>query len=371
MRAAVRTGARALALAAVLSSCGLAARSGIAVAPDVVTRHPDSAMSAPAAQPVAIHSQTPTEQLIQKAAAPAEPAVLPKPTLPAASTAPMKHLWQSLNNCGPAAVVMALSTMGIDADQETARLALRGPDWNRGMGPTPVGPWVQEKFGLRMAWRNNGTSELMKALVSNGFAPMVTQWMQDPWVSRISHWRTVAGYDDARGMFYVNDSMLGRGVGLSYDWFDRNWQPFSYRWMVVYKPEDEALLKTIVGPDWNDRTMRQRFYERAKSEAGLRNDAQSWLTYGEAAYQNGLFAEAVAAFEKGLALGSAQGVFTLRSSYPAALRALGREQEAQRAQQQLSANSTVPTTVANPPDRVALYLALERSRAAGEAVFTE
>lgn len=371
MRAAGRTAARALVLGLVLTSCGLAARAGVAVAPDVVAPHAEPAAAAPAAQPVVSHAQTATEQLIQKAAsAPVEPAVAVRATLPAASTAPMKHIWQSLNNCGPAAVVMALSTMGVEADQETARLALRGPDWSRGMGPTPVGPWVQEKFGLRMQWRNNGSNELMKALISNGFAPMVTQWMQDPWVSRISHWRTVAGYDDARRMFFVNDSMLGRGVGLSYDWFDRNWQPFSYRWMVVYKPEDEPLLRTIVGPDWSDRNMRHRFYERAKSEALGRGDAQSWLTYGEAAYQNGLFAEAVGAFEKGLALGSAQGVFTLRSSYPAALRALGREQDAQRAQQQLGPG-TVPTTVASPPDRVALFLALERSRAAGEAVFTE
>ncbi|MBM4434396.1 MAG: hypothetical protein FJ028_04680 [Chloroflexi bacterium] len=371
MRAAVRTAARALGMALVLSSCGLVARSGVAVAPDVVTRHPDGAGGALAAQPVAFHGQTPTEQLMQKAVSPAEPAVVAKPTLPAASTAPMKHIWQSLNNCGPAAVVMALSTMGVEIDQETARLALRGPDWARGMGPAPVGPWVQDRFDLRMQWRTNGTHELMKVLISNGFAPMVTQWMQDPWISRIGHWRTVAGYDDAKGMFYVNDSMLGRGVGLSYEWFDRNWQPFSYRWMVVYKPEDEPLLRTIVGPDWSDRGMRQRFYDRAKGEALQRGDAQSWLTYGEASYQNGLFAEAVAAFEKGLALGSAQGVSTLRSSYPAALRALGRDQEAQSVQQQLSASSTVPTTVANPPDRVALYLALERSRAAGEAVFTE
>ena len=54
----------------------------------------------------------------------------------------MKHVWQSLNNCGPAAVVMALSAMGIDVPQETARLALRGTDVRRGMGPQGVGPWV-------------------------------------------------------------------------------------------------------------------------------------------------------------------------------------------------------------------------------------
>src|SRR5258708_31613766 len=57
-------------------------------------------------------------------------------TLPArADVGPMRHLWQSLNNCGPASVVMALSTFGIEADQEEARLALPGPGGPRRIGP--------------------------------------------------------------------------------------------------------------------------------------------------------------------------------------------------------------------------------------------
>jgi len=296
-------------------------------------------------------------------AQPAGAAVAVRPTLPAAHLGAMKHVWQTLNNCGPAAVVMALSTLGVDVDQETARLALRGPDVRRGMGPQGVGPWVAERFGLRSTWRNNGTAELMKALVSNGFAPMVTQWMVDPWVQRVAHWRTVAGYDDARGVFYANDPMRGRDVALAYDWFDRNWQPFSYRWMVVYSPQDEPLLRAIAGEDWYDRSMRQRHYERARAEALASGDSASWLALGEAAYQNGLFREAVGAFERGLALGSPQGVFTLRSSYPRALAALGRGSDALRVQQLLSGISAVPATVAPAPDAFALQLARERQPA--------
>ena len=261
----------------------------------------------------------------------AEPAVQVKAALPALDDPGMAHVWQSLNNCGPAAVVMALSTLGIGESQEVARLALRGPDQNRGMGPTPVDPWVKERFGIRSMSRNNGTNDLMKRLLSNGFAPMVTQWMQDPWVSRISHWRTVRGYDDARGVFYVNDSMLGRGVPLAYDWFSTNWQPFSYRYMVLYRPEDEPRLRTIIGDDWNDSRNRRNFYERARAEAPAHNTSAAWLTLGEAAYQYGFFAEAVGAFEKGMALGSPTGVFTMRSRYPHALRALGRRADADAA----------------------------------------
>ncbi len=372
MRTRLSVVALIVSVAVVLASCGLAPVGTPALVPPAAQHRTDT-LAPSDLTPV---TDTPTTvvaahepAVLHKVVFP-EPAVVAAPTLAAATTAPMKHIWQSLNNCGPAAVVMALSTLGVDVDQETARLALRGESWNRGMGPGPVDPWVHSLYGLHSLYRTNGTHDLIKALVSNGFAPLVTQWMQDPWISRISHWRTVAGYDDAKRTFYVNDSMLGRNVALPYEWFDRNWQPFSYRYMVIYKPEAEPLLRAILGPEWSERTMRQRYYERARSEARDRNDAASWLAYGEASYQNGLFAEAVAAFEKGLALGSAQGVFTLRSSYPQALRGLGREQDAAKAQQQLGGISSVPATVAAPPDRIALQIALDRARAEG-ALFTE
>ena len=272
----------------------------------------------------------------------------------------MKHVWQSLNNCGPAAVVMALSTFGVDVDQETARIPLRGADIRRGMGPQGVPAFVAQ-WDLRSMWRNNGTNDLMKRLLANGFAPMVTQWMQDPTVSRIAHWRTVRGYDDTQGVFFVNDSMLGNMVPLSYDWFGRNWQSFQYRYMVIYRPGDEALLQQIVGKDWNEIAQRQALYERAKTEALAQDTAFAWLNYGESAYANGMFEDAVAAFEKGMSMGSASGVFGVRNSYPQALRALGRKQEADKVAATISGVTPVPSTVAPAPDSFAMFLAIRRA----------
>ena len=300
-------------------------------------------LSAPAAEPVAV----------------AVPAPEPKAAPASVVFDDMKHVWQSLNNCGPASVVMALSTFGIDVSQEFARVPLRGTNVLSGMGPQKVDGWVNANFGLRSVWRNNGTNDLLRRLVANGFAPMVTQWMQDPSISRIAHWRVVRGYDDAAGTFYVNDPMLGNMVPLSYKWFQNNWQSFSYRYMVIYDPKDEALLKAIIGDDWNDAKMRKNFYERTKADAYSQDTSAAWLAYGEAAYGYGLFREAVTAFERGMALGSVQGVFTLRSSYPQALRALGRQSDADTMQQRLSTSAS-SSAVASPPDPFALYLAFMR-----------
>jgi hypothetical protein len=297
----------------------------------------------------------------ESAPAPAESLPTPKDAPAMAVFPEMKHIWQSLNNCGPAAVVMALSTFGVDANQEDARLALRGPDVRRGMGPQGVGPWVKDNWDLRSTWRSGGTNALMKRLIANGFVPMVTQWMQDPTVSRIAHWRTVRGYDDAQGVFFVNDSMLGNMVALPYDWFGRNWQSFQYRYMVIYRAQDEPLLRAIVGKDWSEPVMRQSLYERAKSEALAQDTNFSWLAYGEAAYANGVFDEAVAAFERGFNSGSAAGVFGVRNSYPQALRALGRRTEADVIAQKINGVTPVPSTVAPAPDSYAVFLAIRRN----------
>jgi len=322
----------------------------------VVTSVADEATVAPVVSEVVASAPT-------VGVTPAESLPTPKDA-PASVVVPdMKHVWQSLNNCGPAAVVMALSTLGVDVNQETARLALRGTDVRRGMGPQGVGPWVKENFDLRSTWRNGGTNDLMKRLVANGFVPMVTQWMQDPSVSRIAHWRTVRGYDDAKGVFYVNDSMLGNMVALSYDWFGRNWQSFAYRYMVIYEPAQEPLLQAVLGKDWSEMYVRQSMYERARSEALAQDTNFAWLAYGEAAYANGVFDEAVSAFEKGFNAGSASGVFGVRNSYPQALRALGRRNDADVIAQKINGVSAVPSTVAPAPDSYALFLMIRRTTA--------
>jgi hypothetical protein len=320
----------------------------------------DAKSSTVVSAPASLVAAAPAPEPVAPAAV-AEPAPVPK-AAPAAMAFPeMKHVWQSLNNCGPAAVVMALSTLGVDVSQEHARVPLRGTNIASGMGPQRVDGWVNAEFGLRSVWRNNGTNDLMRRLVANGFAPMVTQWMQDPWVSRVAHWRTIRGYNDTLGTFYVNDSMLGRMIPLGYQWFQENWQPFSYRYMVIYRPEDQALLKTIIGDDWDNAKMRKNFYDRAKADAAAQNTMAAWITYGQASYEYGKFEESVAAFQKGIAMGSVQGIFTIRGSYPQALRALGRQTEADEAARRLSTNAN-SSTVASPPDPFALYLAYLREQ---------
>ncbi len=260
----------------------------------------------------------------------------------------LSHVWQSLNNCGPASVSMILSSMGVRVSQEEARVPLRGTNWLRGMGSAGIDAYVSSQFGLRALARNNGTNDLMKTLITNGFAPMVTQWLDDS--SRISHWRVVRGYDDDQGIFFASDPMRGAAVPLSYPWFASNWLPFQYRYAVIYRSEDEDLLRAIVGDDWFDVPSRLRLLARARAESVSIDSYEAWFNYGEAAYQTGRFEESVRAFAAGMAKGPANGIFSVRTSYPAALRLLGREQEARSLSGRLASITPVPLTTPNPDE---------------------
>src|SRR5438132_7062258 len=49
---------------------------------------------------------------------------------------------------------------------------------------------------------------------------------------------------------------------------------FPYTTLFRSDPKDEALLKAIIGDDWNDTHMRKNFYERTKADAyaGVRSE---------------------------------------------------------------------------------------------------
>jgi len=118
-----------------------------------------------------------------------------------------------------------------------------------------------------------------------------------------------------------------------------------------------ARTSPIISPS------RTRRAPAIRADAYTQDTSAAWLTYGEAAYLDGWFAESVAAFDRGMQLGSATGVFTVRSSYPQALRALGRQNDANAMAASLATLSATPASAAQLPDRYATFMAYRRARA--------
>ncbi|MBI4225256.1 MAG: C39 family peptidase [Candidatus Sungbacteria bacterium] len=181
------------------------------------------------------------------------------PFLVSAKTAPVRkvlqnnyHVWQTFNNCAPAALSMTLSYYDIRKSQETLADELRPYHNRRGINDdksTPPDELAEKakEYGLVAYYRSNGTIELLKRFVANGL-PVVVRTRLDTGHD-YAHYRVVKGYDDLARQIIQNDSYQGKNLRYSYETFEKLWQPFNYEYLVLASPEKEWIVKKILGEE--------------------------------------------------------------------------------------------------------------------------
>jgi tetratricopeptide (TPR) repeat protein len=157
--------------------------------------------------------------------------------------------------------------------------------------------------GLNAPIIHGGTPETIKAFVASGIPVIVQQWLYeegDP----IGHYRVVRGYDDNLGVFRVNDSMTGADVHYSYAAFERLWRAFSYRYLPIYRPDQEETVRAILEAELDPATNRARTAEQFAALVDAHsNDAYYWFSYGTNLYETGRLDEAIAAYERAEQIG--------------------------------------------------------------------
>lgn len=223
---------------------------------------------------------------------PNESALLPNP----------KHVFQTFNNCGPATLSMVLGFWGTDVSQK--ELADKMRPWQIASGDNDdktifsheFVDWAQE-YGYEAISRVNGDIEVLKKLVSNNIPVVVKTWLNPD--EDIGHFRLVRGFDQSKQVIIQDDSYHGKDKQISYYDFLNMWQPFNYNYIVVYKPENQAKIKAILGEEIDPQTAWQNALSRAKQEHEL--DPQNpypVFNIATASYQLGNYKQSVDAFEK-------------------------------------------------------------------------
>ncbi|ADV68247.1 peptidase C39 bacteriocin processing [Deinococcus maricopensis DSM 21211] len=154
----------------------------------------------------------------------------------------LTHVAQSYNNCGPAAIVSVLGYYGTRADQAAVARALR-PQGGY-MRADVIAPFVAQ-YGLRAARFRAGNAEHLRRLVAAGVPVIVLQWLDR--VGGIPHFRVVRGYDDARGVFYLDDPLYGANVVVSYAEFARLWGVYGQEFIPVFPAGWEARVDALLG----------------------------------------------------------------------------------------------------------------------------
>lgn len=247
-----------------------------------------------------------------------QPTLTPTATLeplPAqVSLAPPPYELQDMNNCGPATLSMALHVYNWNGDQFDVSNVIKPERDDRNVNPDEMVYWVRNYAGwLRAEYRVNGNITLLKRLLAAGFPVIIeeTFTFEDPYWPNddlwAAHYLLVTGYDDATRTFTGQDSFHGANQVVSYEDLGKGWKPFNYVYMLVYLPEEEGELRTILGPDWDPDVNRQNALTASQSEAASHpNDAYAWFNYGANLVYFESYEEAARAFDQARNIGLPQ-----------------------------------------------------------------
>jgi len=270
---------------------------------------------APTLQPSAAPTLEPTQSTqIQPAVAPTQvisqpnsiPVSVENPTLPrSARLTGFIYQKQTWNNCGPSNITMALSYYGWQRDQTYAAKFLKpGGREDKNVSPSEMAAFVNEQSSVKAIARMGGSVDLLKALLANNFPVIIETGFMPEGYDWIGHYRTIAGYDDNQGMFFLYDSFLGQANGgdpipETYPALDSMWRQFNRVFIVVYEPQREALLQSVLGDHWDERAAAEGALETATAEATAeRTDGHAWFNLGTSLTALGDYERAANAYDR-------------------------------------------------------------------------
>ncbi len=255
------------------------------------------------------------------APAPSGPSPTPVPTTPPlppqVSLPAPAHEQQTMNNCGPATLAMALRMYGWNGTQHDIAAVIKPVDADRNVNPEEMRYYVLNRAGwLRAEYRVGGDLLLLKRLLAAGYAPIIEEtfifdspyWPNDDlWAA---HYLLLTGYDESTQTFTVQDSYHGPDLQVAYETVLKNWAPFNYVYMLIYLPEQESELRTLLGSDWDEAGNRQKALSLSEA-ATVKNpqDAFAWFNLGTNLVYFERYAEAAQAYDQARALGLPQRMF--------------------------------------------------------------
>ena len=174
--------------------------------------------------------------------------------------------------------------------------------------------YVRTRVGwLNALFRVGGTVEQLKRLLAAGFPVMIEVGLEverrawyndDRWAG---HYLLLTGYDDARGVFIVQDPLYGLNQEYTYEEIDARWKPFNRVFLLVYPPQKEPALKAALGPYWDMEESRRLALEQARREIEANpEDAFAWFNLGTNLVYFEDWYEAARAYDRARELGLPQ-----------------------------------------------------------------
>jgi len=214
-----------------------------------------------------------------------------------------------LNYCAPANLAMALSFWGWQGTRDTVGPILKPDAKDKNVMPYEMVDYIESSTKLRVVSRVGGDLELIKRLLSAGYPVLVEKgtYLRDLTgvVSWMGHYQVITGYDESEGFVIAQDSYVKPDHKVSYDDLIKNWRAFNFAYVLVYPPENEEQLKTILGADWDETSNYQNAALKASNEIyGLAGIDQyfAWFNRGSSLRRLQDYAGAGAAYDEAFAV---------------------------------------------------------------------
>ncbi len=253
---------------------------------------------------------SPLSQLLAESPRATLPTSQPSPApLPQQKTLPGgTQVFQTFNNCGPAALSMALSHYGITVSQQQLGQQLRpyqhprGDNDDKSVTLDEVAAKARE-YGLLAYHRPAGDMELVKRFIALDIPVLTRTWLHAG--EDIGHFRLIKGYDDDSLQLIQDDSLQGANLRYNYADFLDLWRAFNYEFVVLVPPEKQAEAESILGELLDERQAWQKSLGLA--EAALQENPDD-LYAG--------FNKSVALYHLNDYTGSTQAFATIESRLP-------------------------------------------------------
>ncbi len=234
-------------------------------------------------------SPTPTKKLLQ--------------TPPAQKILPTNyHIFQSFNNCGPAALSMALRFYGIEQSQGELGQSLRpwqNPEGINDDKSVTLEEVAEEskKYGFIPYRRPNGDVEKIKLFITYDMPVITRTWLGPS--EDIGHYRVVKGYSETTKQLIQDDSLQNKNLWYSYDDFNVIWDKFNYEYLVLVPKDKQEIAEAILGNDIDEKVAWQKAVQRSEKILSQNpNDATARFNLSVAYYNVGNFQKSVEEYEK-------------------------------------------------------------------------
>lgn len=224
-------------------------------------------------------------------------------TLPSEKILPgINQVYQTFNNCGPAALSMLLSYFDINVSQKQLGEELRpyqnptGDNDDKSVTLEELAEKSKE-YGFIPYHRPAGNFDMLERLIQINIPIITRTWLTTD--ESIGHFRVVKGYNNVENYIIQDDSYQGPDKRYSYAEFNELWKKFNYEYLILVPLSQKDEVENILGDYVNEEFSWKESVKIALEQLELnQNDIFARINLSVAYYHLGEYQKSIEEFEK-------------------------------------------------------------------------